>query len=252
MQDEEIWLTRLFNDHLAGVGNSILGLFRLHAENPERPWANFITMQILVALVIVAFFTILRSRLSVEKPGILQQLMEELHGFLRAQSVDNIGDHGPHYLVMFGTIFIFILFSNLIGVIPGFVSPTQYAYVPAGCAMLVFLYYNYLGVREVGIWTYIKHFAGPIWWLAPLMVPVEIISHFARPLSLTIRLYANMFAGEKVTMVFLSLTYLVAPAIFMGLHVFVGFLQAYVFALLTMIYVGGAIAHEEEGAHETA
>src|SRR5271154_1155966 len=103
MHDEEIWLTRLFNDHLAGVGTSILGLFNLHAENADRPWANFITMQILVALVIIVFFTILKSRLSVDKPGIPQQLTEELHGFLKEQSIDNIGEHGPHYLVMFGT-----------------------------------------------------------------------------------------------------------------------------------------------------
>ncbi len=250
MQDEEIWLTRLFNDHLAGVGNSLLALFHVHAENAARPWANFITMQILVAILIVIAFTLLRARLSVEKPGTAQQLTEELHGFLKEQSLDNAGHHGPHYMVMFGTLFIFILFSNLIGVIPGFASPTQYPYVPAGCAMIVFLYYNFLGIKEMGIGKYLAHFAGPVWWLAPLMIPVEIISHFARPLSLTIRLYANMFAGEKVTMVFLGLTYLFAPALFMGLHVFVGFLQAYVFALLTMIYVGGAIAHDD--AHELA
>ena len=81
-------------------------------------------------------------------------------------------------------------------------------------------------------------------WLAPLMVPIEFISHLARPLSLTIRLFANMFAGEKVTVTFLSLTYLVLPAVFMGLHVFVAFLQAFIFMLLTVIYVSGAVAHE--------
>ncbi len=88
------------------------------------------------------------------------------------------------------------------------------------------------------------HFAGPVWWLAPIMIPIELISHLARPLSLTIRLFANMFAGEKVTMTFLSLTYLSIPAVFMGLHVFVAFLQAFIFMLLAMIYVGGAVAHE--------
>ena len=81
-------------------------------------------------------------------------------------------------------------------------------------------------------------------WLAPLMIPIEFISHLARPLSLTIRLYANMFAGEMVTITFLSLTYLVLPAVFMGLHVFVAFLQAFIFMLLTVIYVSGAVAHE--------
>jgi F-type H+-transporting ATPase subunit a len=245
MHDEEIWLTRLFNDNLAGLGNSILGLFHVTAENAARPWANFIVMQIVVALLIVVVFTILRSRLSVDKPGTLQHLMEVLYGFLRDQSIENVGSHGPRYLTLFGTLFIFILFSNLIGIIPGLESPTQVPYVPAGCAMIVFLYYNWLGIRENGAGKYLAHFAGPSPALAIIMFPIEIISHLARPMSLTIRLFANMFAGEKVTVVFLGLTYLVAPAVFMGLHVFVGFLQAYIFALLTMIYVGGAVAHEE-------
>jgi F-type H+-transporting ATPase subunit a len=245
MQDEEIWLTRFFNEHLAGLGNSLLSLFRMQPANAEHPWANFIVMQIVVALLIVVVFTILRSRLSVDKPGTLQHLMEVLYGFLRDQSVENIGHDGPRYLTVFGTLFIFILFSNLIGTIPGLQSPTQVPYVPAGCAMIVFLYYNWLGIRQMGPLKYLGHFAGPTPALWPIMFPIEIISHIARPMSLTIRLFANMFAGEKVTIVFLGLTYLVAPAIFMGLHVFVGFLQAYIFALLTMIYVSGAVAHDE-------
>jgi F-type H+-transporting ATPase subunit a len=252
MQVEEIWLTRLFNEHLAGLGNAILGLFRIQATDPQHPWQNFIVMQILVALLIVIAFSILRSQLSVDKPGTFQQLTEVLHGFLKAQATQNVGDHGPRYLTMFGTLFIFILFSNLIGVIPGLESPTQVPYVPAGCAMIVFLYYNYLGVRENGIGKYLAHFAGDTPALAPLMIPIEIISHMARPLSLTIRLFANMFAGDKVTVVFLSLTYLVLPAVFMGLHVFVGLLQAYIFALLTMVYVGGSVAHAHDHHHETA
>jgi F-type H+-transporting ATPase subunit a len=95
-----------------------------------------------------------------------------------------------------------------------------------------------------GMVNYLKHFMGPMILLAPLMIPIEIISHLARPLSLTIRLFANMFAGEKVTVVFISLTYFGIPALFMGLHVFVSFLQAYIFVLLTMMYVSGAVAHE--------
>ncbi|HEX6895485.1 MAG TPA: F0F1 ATP synthase subunit A, partial [Bryobacteraceae bacterium] len=104
--------------------------------------------------------------------------------------------------------------------------------------------YHAQGFREQGAGKYLAHFAGPMPLLAPLMVPIELISHLARPLSLTIRLYANMFAGEKVTMTFLGLTYLLIPSVFMGLHVFVSFLQAFIFMLLAMIYVGGAVAHE--------
>ena len=245
MPEHELWITALFNDHLAGVGNSILALFGQHAKNPERPWVNFITMEILVALIIVVVFSILRSSFSMDKPGKLQLMFEEIYAFLDGQAHDAIGHHGHKYLAFFGTLFIFILFANLIGIIPGFESPTMFPAVTAGCAMLAFLYYNIVGIRAQGLGKYLAHFAGPMPAIAPLMVPIEIISNLARPLSLTIRLYANMFAGEQVTLVFLSLTYMVVPALFMGLHVFVSVLQAYVFTALTMMYVGGAVAHDE-------
>jgi F-type H+-transporting ATPase subunit a len=101
-----------------------------------------------------------------------------------------------------------------------------------------------VGLRVNGVGGYIKQFMGPMLWLAPVMLPIELVSHFARPLSLTIRLYANMFAGEQVTATFLGLTFLIIPAVFMVLHIFVSILQAYIFALLAMIYVGGAVAQE--------
>ena len=245
MPEHEIWLTRLFNDHLAGLGDWLLTLFRVHAENPARPWTNFITMQILVAAIIVVLFAMLRPRLSMDRPGKLQHLFEVIYTFLYSETKDNIGHEGPRFLPFLGTLFIFILFCNLIGIIPGFESPTMNPSVPAGCALLVFCYYNFMGFKQQGFGKYLAHFAGPMPLLAPLMIPIEIISHLARPLSLTIRLFANMLAGEKVTVVFLGLTYLVAPAIFMGLHVFVSFLQAYIFVLLTMMYVSETVPHEQ-------
>ena len=245
MPEHEIWLTRLFNDHLANFGNWLLSLFSVHAEHPARPWTNFITMQILVAAIIVVLFAVLRPRLSMDRPGKLQHTFEAIYTFLRGEANDSIGHHGPKFLPFLGTLFLFILFSNLIGIIPGFESPTMNPSVPAGCALLVFVYYNFMGVRQQGIFGYMAHFAGPIWWLAPLMIPIELVSHMARPLSLTIRLFANMLAGEKVTVAFLGLTYLVVPAVFMGLHVFVSFLQAYIFVLLTMIYLSETVPHEQ-------
>jgi F-type H+-transporting ATPase subunit a len=116
--------------------------------------------------------------------------------------------------------------------------------VPLGCAAATFIYYNLMGLQANGVGKYLAHFAGPMPLLAPLMVPIEIISHLARPLSLTIRLYANMYAGEQVTMAFMGLVPLIIPAAFMGLHVFVSLLQAYIFMLMTMMYVAGATAHE--------
>ena len=241
----ELWATELLNNYLAAPAKAILDAVGMHAENPERPWANFIAMEIIVALVILVLFGFLRARLSVDKPGKLQHLFEVVYGFLRGQSEEIIGHDGPRYLSWAGTLFIFILFGNLLGVIPSFESPTMFAPVPAGAAVATFLYYNILGLQHQGLGGYFKHFWGPVWWLGPLMLPIEIVSHFARPLSLTIRLYANMLAGEKVTLVFLGLTYLVAPAIFMGMHVFVSLIQAYIFTVLTMIYIGGAVEHEE-------
>jgi F-type H+-transporting ATPase subunit a len=245
MQEHEIWLTRLFNDHLAGLGNTFLGWVGMPAE--PRPWANFITMQLLVVALILILFAVLRTRLSADRPGNFQQTFELIYQFVRDQAEAQLGHHQAHrYLVFFGVLFVFILFSNLIGIIPGFESPTMYVYVPTGCAVATFLFYNAVGIREVGLLKYLKHFAGPIWWLAWLMVPIEIFSHLARPLSLTLRLFANMFAGEQVLTIFLGLTKLVVPVVFMGLHIFVALLQAYIFMLLTMIYVGSSITHEGE------
>ena len=245
MPEHEVWLTVLFNNYLAGWGNWILSLFNVHAEHPARPWTNFITMQILVATIIIVLFAVLRPRLSMDRPGKTQHIFETIYTFLRGEASDSIGHEGPKFLPFLGTLFIFILFSNLIGVIPGFESPTMNPSVPAGCALLVFVFYNFMGFKQQGVFTYLKHFAGPMPLLAPLMVPIELISHMARPLSLTIRLFANMLAGEKVTVVFLGLTYLIAPAVFMGLHVFVSFLQAYIFVLLTMMYLSETVPHEE-------
>ena len=241
MHEHEIWLTRLFNDYLAGIGNLLLTLF--HQQPSDRPWANFIVMQLLVGAIIVVIFALLRPRLSVDKPSPEQQIFELIYDFVNGQADDQIGHDGHRHVILFGTFFIFILFSNLIGIIPGFESPTQVVYVPAGCAVVSFLYYNMVGIRKNGL-GYFKHFVGPIPAMAPLMIPIEIISHFARPLSLTIRLFANMYAGEQVTLVFLSLTYFIAPVLFMGLHIFVSLLQAYIFMLLSMMYVAGAVAEE--------
>lgn len=244
MATHEAWITQLFNHYLPGLGNWLLALFHQSAGNPEEPWADFIVMQLVVALILVVLFAILRSSLSVDRPGSFQQVFELIHGFCAEQSDDHLGHDTHRHLWLFETLFFFILASNLLGLIPGFVSPTQFIYVPAGCAILSFLYFNLVGIRKHGVVKYTAHFGGPIPWMAPLMFLIEIISTLARPLSLSIRLYANMFAGERVTIVFMSLTYLVVPALFMGLHVFVGLLQAYVFMILTIMYVAGAVAEE--------
>jgi F-type H+-transporting ATPase subunit a len=241
MPESELFITKFFNDYLAAPGNAVLALVGKHAE--PRPWADFIVMQLLVVASLMLLFALLRPKLSANKPGKFQQIFELLYEFVRDQAQDQVGHTAHRYVAFFGVIFLYVLSSNLIGLIPCFESPTMNASVTAGCALATFAYYNLKGLQVNGI-RYLGHFAGPLWWLAPLMLPIEIISHLARILSLTVRLYANIFAGEQVTMVFLGLTKFGPPVIFMGLHTFVGVVQSYIFMLLAMVYVGGAVAHE--------
>jgi len=246
MHEHELWLTALFNQHLASVANSILNAVHMPAQDPAHPWVNWMVMELLVVAIIAVLLPIVRAQLSVENPGKLQHLFEITYQFVLDQIHEvGIHHHPESYVPYFGTLFIFILMMNLLGVIPGFESPTMSPAVPLGLAICTFFYYNAEGIKAHGLGKYLLHFAGPIPALFLLMVPIEITGQLARPLSLTIRLYANMFAGEQVTMSFLGLTKIIIPAIFMGLHVFVSLLQAYIFMLLSMIYVSIATEHEE-------
>jgi F-type H+-transporting ATPase subunit a len=239
----ELWITRLFNAALAGPANAFLNAIHFSAQDPKSPWADWMVCEILVVLFVVVFFGALRSRLSVDRPGKIQHTLEVVYEFISAQAEEVVGHGSSKYLPFFGTIFLFILFMNLVGLIPGFDSPTMYPMVPFGMAVSVFVFYHLAGIKANGA-GYIKQFLGPMLALAPLVLLIEIVSHFARPLSLTVRLFANMFAGEQVYLAFISLTKLLVPVIFIGLHLFVSVLQAYIFMLLAMIYVGGAVSHE--------
>lgn len=241
--DKELGLTALFNDHLAGVANAILSMVGITAENPSRPWPNYLVMEILVVVLLLALAIFVRATLSADRPGKIQHLVEGIYDFLLYQARE-VGIHHPEkYVNYFGTLFLFILTMNLIGIIPAFESPTMSASVTAALAVCTFLYYNAMGLGANGI-KYLAQFAGPVWWLAWMMVPIEIISHLARPLSLSVRLYGNMFAGEQVITVFLGAVHLLVPVIFMVLHLLVAFVQTYVFTALAMIYVSMATSHE--------
>jgi F-type H+-transporting ATPase subunit a len=241
--EHELWITGLFNQYLADPANSILHLANIKVADSARPWSDWMVCELLVTGFIVILFAYLRARLSVDNPGKTQHTFELAYEFFHASAEEVVGHDGPKYIAFFGTIFIFILFLNLIGLIPFFEAPTMYPMVPLGLAVVTFFFYHFTGVRAHGL-GYIKQFLGPFWWLAWLMLPIELISHFARPLSLTVRLFANMFAGEQVYLTFIMLTKILIPVIFIGLHFFVSFLQAYIFMLLAMVYVGGAVSHE--------
>ncbi len=158
-----------------------------------------------------------------------------------AESV--IGHDGPKYVPFFASLFVFILGSNLIGLIPGFTPPTDNFNVTLALGVVAFVAYNYYGLRAHGV-AYLKQFVGPLLLLAPLMIVVEMFSHLFRPASLAIRLYGNMFADHLLLGIFTDLTKVVIPVVFYVLGTFVSLVQALVFTLLTMVYVGLAISHD--------
>jgi F-type H+-transporting ATPase subunit a len=175
----------------------------------------------------------------------LRNLFELIMSFLVNLAEDIIGHKAKRYIPLLATTFIFILFMNLLGLIPGFVPPTDKMNITLGMAVVIFLSTHYYGVKENGI-AYFKHFLGPVWWLAWLILPIEIISHLARPMSLSLRLFGNITGDHLVVAIFLGLVPFVVPSVFYGLGVFVSFMQAFIFTVLSMIYIAGAVAHEEE------
>lgn len=240
---EQLWFTEILNHLLAGPVTSLLRQIGLEPKYPTAPIPNSLSMELLVFSFLLILFLLVRSRLSVESPGGLQHAFEWVEGLVQSQSNEIIGHHSEGYTAFLVALGLFILICNLIGVIPGFESPTAVPIVPLGCALCAFAYYHFQGFKHAGI-GYLKHFAGPMPALAPLMIPIELISHLARVLSLTIRLFANMFAGDMVTMVFFSLVPIGFPIAFLGLHIGVSLLQTYIFVLLTTVYLQGAVADE--------
>lgn len=240
---EQLWLTHILNQLLAAPVTAFLRLLHIVPKHPAAPISNSFSMELLIFAFLIVMFVMVRSRLSVDNPGGLQHSFEGLEGFIQGQSNEIIGHHSEPYTAFLTALGLFILCSNVLGIIPGFESPTAVPIVPLGCALAAFFYYQAQGFKHAGI-GYLKHFAGPMLPLAPLMVPIEIISHLARVLSLTIRLFANMYAGDMVTLVFISLLPIAFPIPFLILHIFVSLLQAYIFILLTTVYLQGAVSEE--------
>jgi F-type H+-transporting ATPase subunit a len=240
---EQLWFTALLNHLFGGPVRSLLLAVGIHPARPAAPISNSFAMEVVVMLFLITFFVAVRLRLSVDQPGGLQHTMEAIDSFIGNMGEEIIGHHYHPYQPYLVTLGLFILISNLIGIIPSFESPTAVPIVPLGCALLTWFYYHFQGIRSNGL-GYFKHFMGPVWWLAPLMLPIEIFSHTARLLSLTVRLFANMFAGEMVTLVFFSLVPIGVPILFEGLHIGVSLIQTYIFVILACVYLGEATAHE--------
>jgi F-type H+-transporting ATPase subunit a len=249
---EQLWFTAILNHLLGGPVTAMLRALHVQPKYPAAPIPDSFAMELLVFGFLLIVFVLVRAGLSVDRPGALQHSFEAVEGFIKSQSDEIIGHHSEGYTAFLAALGFFILFCNLIGAIPGFESPTAFAVVPLGCAICAFVYYQTQGLKHSGI-GYLKHFLGPsdstmsIFIRVPLallMLPIEIISHLARVLSLTIRLFANMYAGDMVTLVFFSLVPIGVPILFLGLHIGVSLLQTYIFVLLTTVYLQGAVSEE--------
>jgi F-type H+-transporting ATPase subunit a len=242
--EHEIWFTALLNKLLGGPVSSGLALVGWPPTNPAHPIPNYVAMEILVILVILTAAILLRRRLSVENPGRFQQVTEVIVEFTQGLVDEIIGRGGRRYVAMIGTLGIFILLCNLLGLVPTLQTPTAHYEVTLGCAVAAFLYYNFHGFRHHGIVGYLKHLCGPMLYIAFLMFPIEVFSNFFRLLSLTVRLWANMLVGDILEGIFTGLVPIVIPALFMALHIFVSFMQAYIFMLLPAVYLSFAVSEE--------
>ncbi len=229
-----------------GMHPAVAGRTDALSFNGAAPFTNTFATELGLVIVLLLFFVLVRMTLNVEEPGPVQNTAEWINEFVGGQADQIIGPGYERFQAFVTTILIFVVCANMLGLIPVLTTPTEDPKVPLGLAILTFIYYNYHGLRVQGPVGYLKHFMGPIWWISWLMFPIEVISHLARMMSLTIRLFANMYASELVTIVFFSIIPIGLPIVFLGLHVFVGIIQAYVFMLLAMIYLTIAVTVEHE------
>jgi F-type H+-transporting ATPase subunit a len=277
MEEHVLGITRVVNHILGPLAAALLAKLHITPSNPETPIPQHVVVGALVVLLGTVIALVLRARLSVEKPGALQQVAELLltnpMGFGIKDLLEENVHHGAAKMIPFvGTISIFVLVSNLLGAFPNsfLVAPTGNVTVPLACAVLTFLYFNWQGIKHHGPVGYVGTFAGSpknvgAWLLAILLFPVEIISTCARLLSLTVRLWANMFASDLIYVIFLGLLGgaaeygwskspvlgvivgifpAIIPVAFIGLHIFVAVVQAYVFTVLPAVYLGLATSDE--------
>lgn len=237
--DHKLLLVELLNNLL----NKLLGIFSITVPEGKEIIPPHIIMALIVMIIIIVFFKMTVKNLSLI-PGKMQNMLESLYRAFRSMVEDFMGEEGRKFIPVVGTLGIFIGVSNLIGLLPEFGSPTANLNVTVGCALFVFLYYHYQGIKKHGLLGYLKTFTGPIWWLAILFLPIEIISHFSRPLSLSIRLFGNIFGEDMVIIIIASLVPYFAPLPLMALAIITSLLQAYIFIMLTTIYLAGAMASE--------
>jgi len=253
MHEQPLVIVEVVNAVLGPLVAPVLEALGFHADPAHHVIPNYMVMMLIIVTGLTALCLFVRSRLSVENPGRLQILLEDGLRALVGMMEQWIGPKGPRYLPLVGTLFVFILCSNYLGLVPGFMAPTASINVTFGCALTIWVYYHFQGFKEQGVVNYIKHFAMPPGspvWMAPLMIIIETISHLARVMSLSLRLFGNIFGEELVILIFFSLMPFLLPLPMMFLALITGGLQAFIFALLSIIYLQGAVAVEHEHEHD--
>lgn len=232
------WLTEHFYAFTDSMG------WHLAHKPMDHVW-----MALILFVFFVGFFGYWKKRYGVY-PTFVQQALEVYYNFIRNMVRDMIGHGFERYLPLIGTLGLFILFSNLLALIPVFKAPTASTNVTFACAITVFVYYHAQGIREHGLLKYLKHFTGPVWWLAWLFIPVELIGHFSRPLSLSVRLFGNVFGEDTIILILFMLVPFFVPLPLMCLAIFTSLVQTLVFIMLSCVYIAGAVAHEESHSEQ--
>lgn len=227
----ESYLGMRINQMLAGIGID--------------PLPDHLIMSLLVTLFLTGLAVMVHRNMKLLPQG-LQNVFEKIFDMIEGMMKSIIGPEGPQYFPVIATLGLFILTGNLMGLFPFLGSPTSNINVTVGCALFVFLYYHVQGIRRHGLLRYLQHFVGPIWWMAPLMFPLEIISHLSRVMSLSLRLFGNIFGEDIILALLLLLSpwYLPIPVPMFVFAIFTSILQTYIFIMLSMMYIAGAVADE--------
>jgi len=243
--EHSLFVVELFNKAFGKPLAALFGLFGIKVADPSHLVPDYIVMSLIVVVVMGLVFGLASRKLSLV-PSKRQTVLELIVGLFEGLIMDTIGEQGKKYLPVIGSVGIFIFSSNMLGLIPGLMSPTSKLNVTLGCALVVFTYYHWQGMKAQGVFKYLKTFAGPIPAIAPLMLPIELISHFSRPVSLSLRLFGNIFAEDLLILIMASIIPFFLPLPFMAIAIFTSLIQSFVFVLLSCIYIAGAVSHEGE------
>lgn len=238
---------RLFGAHWPGEGKS----FAQYLSDGNLPIPTHVVMFLIAVVIATVVLSILRGKLSVESPTGRQQSFEVGVETIRSLLYDLVGPHGLKYFPVVASFATLILISNLLGLVPDMVSPTANLNTTLALGLTSFLYYNYVGIRENGLVGHLKHFMGPVPAIAIMMFPIELISHSARIMSLSLRLFGNIFGEEQVSNNIAGLVPWIVPILLYPLSLLAATLQTFIFIVLSMIYLGEVSHHSvsEPGGH---